>query len=292
MELFYIKGMNIQKTRFSVSALKRFFSRLGVCFVVLQAALLAFSCATPPRSGSEADFLFIKKDEHVAHANGVNHAKLSFNLVDGGESGALRKELRTLLYNGKSAEAYLRQTSSAWKKEYARADSASGDNASEASADWFYEEAHNVVRAGSCAVVKRSVAEFRGGARPDWREDSFVFDLAAPASRLNLDDIISAGGLGTVASLIDRELRRFSAAKTGKPLQQGTPLSRGIYLEDAIAPSEDFYPADNGLNFQWDSAEIAPHSEGAVEISIRWSELSGVLTPKGKALAAAFQPLK
>ncbi|MDR0600237.1 MAG: RsiV family protein [Treponema sp.] len=250
----------------------------------LIAALGAACAGTAPAEKSPAAlpagnlFTPYVKNETIP---GERHAaKLSFTLIDLSPPGPGRRLVRKLLNRGRSPEDYARRLTAEWKRAF---DAVERDNRG---ANWVYEEAQNVFLAGNYGVLKKNVSEYRGGAHPLWREDSYVVDLVN-ARRLGLRDVISAGGFSRFQALAGRELRRFSQTRTGSPLPPGTPLSRGIYLEDDI-PLEDYYPDKNGLNLQWDPYEIAPYSVGGVEINLAWTELAGILSVQGKSLAAAF----
>ena len=264
---------------------------MPVCFLVCVPVLAPFlaSCATTPQTGDPADFTFFEKKETVPAGTKAT-LDFSFYLVDLSRPGDLQKLVRKTLYGGKSAADYQQRTSEEWKKEYKKF--LTETDIPVDAMNWSYEEAHNIITAGTFAVIKKSSFSYKGGAHPNSYEKSLVLDLAAPVKQLSLRNIFTAEGLKRLPALTDRELRRYSQIRTGKALPAGTPLTEGIYLEAAIAPSEDFYPADNGLNFRWNRYEITPYAIGIVEISFRWDELMELLTPKGKEMAQAFQAKK
>jgi hypothetical protein len=237
---------------------------------------------TIPGSG-EGLFTLYSRRESIP-GGGVS-ANLRFTLVDAARSGALQRTVRKLFYRGRSPEAYVQGFTADWNREYRRA--AAEWTGTPASGAWEYEEAQYVTLASPFAVIHRNVSVYQGGAHPNWHEDAYILDLAS-SRRLLLKDVIAPEALPRLRALTDRELRRFSQLRTGRALPEGAPFSAGIYLEDEIPPSEDFYPDRNGLNFQWDPYEIAPYVVGGVEVNIRWKELADLLSPRGKALAAAF----
>jgi hypothetical protein len=251
---------------------------LPITIIVLAA------CLTSSREEAPGSFTFFERKESVSAGNSKGRADLSFYLIDTAHPVSLQNLLKKILYKGNSAEEYSKRITENWKKEFTGA-----VNSGKKNSNWSYEEAHSVFLLPPFAVIKRNVAVNRGSVRPVWQENYFVLDLSSPAKQIVLKNIFTREGLARLFILTDRELRRFSRIKTGKAIPAGTPLSRGIYSQDKIAPSENFYPAENGLNFMWNSSQIAPNNEGAVEISVGWNEIAELLSPKGKELSQIYE---
>jgi len=266
-------------------------AKIHACFPLLPLFLALFlaSCATTPEAGDPESFSFLERKELIPAAGAKeNKAEMSFSLIDVSRSGALQKLVRNTLYGGKSAEEYLQRIAKKWEKEY-------GEFVREGNpfgVDWYYEEVHNLLPARPFAIIKKTGSFYQGGAHPFPYEKSFLLDLSAPVKRLGLKDVFTVEGLEKLSVLIDRALRRYSQTATGKIIPAGIPLSRGIYYKDEAPPPEDFYPDVNGLNFRWNPYEIAPYAAGFIEISIQWDELTELLTPKGKEMAAIFKAKK
>lgn len=249
----------------------------------LYTVIVITACLSSSLPGDPDSFTFIERKESIPAFPAKNHAELSFYLIDVSQSGALQRQLRKILYNGKSAEEYLRRFTAEWKKAYSAA-----EKTGEKSLNWNYEEAHNLFLSESFAIIKQNTASYRGRTNPDWHEKTYVIDLSVPVRQLFLKDIFTVEGFKKLAVLADRELRRYSRIKSGRALHPPTVLSRGIYSQDTVSLPENFYPANNGLTFRWEPGEIAPSGEGAIEISVRWNELKDLLSAKGRELAGAF----
>lgn len=257
--------------------------KISMPLLVLLPVLAVTACLSSPQPGDSASFSIVERKEIIPSARTKNHAELLFSLVDVSQKGTLQKQLRKILYNGKSAETYLRLFTAEWKKAYNKA-----ENERKTNLQWSYEEAHNLALTGSFAVIKRNTAVYKGDVHPDWHEKTYVIDLSVPVRQIFLKDIFTKEGIEKLSALADRELRRFSQIKTGRTLSPGTPLSRGIYSQDTVNLPENFYPAANGITFRWDPGEIAPSNEGAIEISLRWNEVNEHLSAKGRELAKMF----
>jgi hypothetical protein len=261
--------------------LRRFFCALTMAFVLFASA----ACTGLPQSRKElGPFVLNRTAESIpAFENKKKpRADLHFSLLDVTGPGALQTLVRQLLYDGQPSDEYLRLITRDWQKNYT-------ETAAENplySGDWDYTEDQELVLAGSYAVITRHISTYTGGAHPNRTTEYFVISLET-SRRLRLSGIITGTTAG-LTTLVDRELRRFSEAETGESLPPEKSLSAGIFFEDAVPLSEDFYPGKEGLTFCWDPYEIAPYAAGEVEILITWQELDAFLSPEGKKLAAAF----
>jgi hypothetical protein len=248
---------------------------------LLLSALLA-ACTGLPEDLPEP-FVRLSRTESIpAFERKKPSADLTFSLIDASQPGALQSLVRNILYKGQDAEAYAGKISGELTRDYRE----TAAEEPEYTTDWSYDETQNLTLAGSYAVITRYISSYTGGAHSDWAETNYVLDLEKPR-QIRLSDLITRAGFSNLYAFADRELRDFSAA-AGQPLPPGTPLSNGIFFEDSVTLSEDFYPTEKGLTFQWDPYEIAPYSEGGVEITLSWQELADLLSPEGKKLAAAF----
>ncbi|MDR2661666.1 MAG: RsiV family protein [Treponema sp.] len=259
-----------------------FFSALPAALVLFAAA----ACATMPQKPEEfGPFVRRHAGESIPAAENKKNprAELNFALLDVTAPGALQALVRQLLYDGRGSGEYARLIVRTWKRSYSET---AAENPGYAR-DWSYEEKQNLVLAGSYAVITREIFTYEGGAHPNQGEDHFVITLDPPR-QLRIADLITGTGMSRLNALADRELRRLSKEITGEPLPPGKPLSTGIFFNDAVPLSEDFYPDARGLTFQWDPYEIAPYAAGGIEICIPWQELAGLLSPEGNKLSGAF----
>jgi hypothetical protein len=216
-------------------------------------------------------------------------ADLSFNLVDA-KSTSLQRLIRGLLYGGAGPEKYARDILGKWEKSYGEFIAESAAQGESYDQDWDYTEEHGFVSAGSFAVISRLISTYEGGAHPNYTAASFVIDLEK-LRQLGVNDIITKEGSSNLYTFVDRELRLFSEEQTGEKLPPGEPLSKGIFFEDEIPPLTNINPKPEGLSFHWDPYAAAPYSVGIVEVTIPWDELDGLLSPRGRDLAAAFRDI-
>jgi hypothetical protein len=251
-------------------------------FVLFAAA----ACTTmPPKSEEFGPFVRRHARESIPALENKKKpsAELDFVLLDITAPGALQTLVRQFLYDGQASDEYAHLIFRTWKRSYSETVAENPDYAR----DWGYEEKQKVALAGSYAVITRDIFTYEGGAHPNHAEDHFVISLDPPR-QLRLSGLITGTGMSRLNTLVDRELRRVSEEMTGEPLPAGKPLSNGIFFNDVIPLTEDFYPDARGLTFQWDPYEIAPYVAGGIEILITWQELAAFLSPEGKNLAAAF----
>jgi hypothetical protein len=240
------------------------------------------ACAGLPEALPEP-FVRLSRTESIpAFERKKPSADLKLSLIDVSQPGTLQILVRNLLYKGQDAEAYAGKITGDLTRDYRE----TATENPEYTTNWSYDEAQKLALAGSYAVITRLISSYTGGAHGNWTETSYVLDQEKPR-QIRLADLITRAGFPNLYAFADRELRDFSAA-AGQPLPPGTPLSNGIFFEDSVTLSEDFYPTKEGLNFQWDPYEIAPYSEGGVEITLTWQELADILSAEGKKLAAAF----
>jgi hypothetical protein len=135
---------------------------------------------------------------------------------------------------------------------------------------------YDLAVAWNFAHVTCSSSEYAGGMGMEWNETHYVIDLKA-VKKLRLDDVITNTGQVRLHALIDRELGAQSKEKDG------------FFATDENFYSEDFYPEESGLWFQWDTSEIGSVSEGPFLVVLSWDEIADILTTKGKELAEAFR---
>ncbi|MDR1307332.1 MAG: RsiV family protein [Treponema sp.] len=254
--------------------------------LVAMFVLAAASCATMlPRSEEFGPFVRRHTRESIPALKNKKkpRAELNFALLDVTAPGALQALVWQFLYDGRSSDEHAGLIASTWEKRYLETVAQNpGYNQ-----NWGYEEKHKVVLAGSYAAITRNIFTYEGGAHPNHTENNFVISTETPR-QLHPADLITGAGMSRLNTLADWKLRRISEEITGEPLPAEKPLSSGIFSQDTIPLTKNFYPDAKGLNFHWDPYEIAPYATGEIEILITWQELDGFLSPEGKKLAGAF----
>jgi hypothetical protein len=250
------------------------------------AALLISVCTGLPAQGNDSvRFKMYTLKKSFPSGTKKSSVDLAFKIVACSRPGPVQALVQKILYNGRSPEEYGKLLTADWKNEFI----AFTKDDPEYEQSWTYTEEHRLVLKGNYAVISQGISYYRGGAHPNWLENNYILDTEA-VRQLQRGDIIPQRNISALKDLVDRKLRVVSEEKTGESLPPGTPLSGGIYFEDAVDLSEDFYPTEKGLSFQWDPYEITPYAVGGVEITLSWQELENFLSPEGKKLAAAFAP--
>ncbi|MDR2073631.1 MAG: RsiV family protein [Spirochaetaceae bacterium] len=248
--------------------------------------LLISACTGLPANGNNSvRFKMYTKKVSFPFGTSGNSVDLSFRIVECSQPGPVQTLVQKILYNGRNPEEYGRLLAEDWKNEFA--EFADGDP--EYTQSWDYTEEHRLVLKGNYAVITQEVSYYQGGAHPNWFINNYILDTEE-AAQLRLGDIIPQKNMPALTALTNRQLRIFSEKSTGESLPPAAPLSRGIYFEDTVDLSEDFYPTAKGLTFQWDPYEIAPYAAGSIEITLSWQELENFLSPEGKKLATVFAP--
>jgi len=91
---------------------------------------------------------------------------------------------------------------------------------------------------------------------------------------LGIDDVFTETGKGALPPLLE------TAFRSDKGLKPGQPLSEGGLFEDHIKdPSENILINGKGVIFHYGQYEIAPYSEGMVDIYLPWTAVKAYLTP-------------
>ena len=148
--------------------------------------------------------------------------------------------------------------------------------------NWHYiEKIAPISPRYSGIVIQRTKEVYTGGAHGLFTKRYFVLDLDAQ-KQVKIDDLIDDYQGDKVRELIYDELRKYSK------LDKGKPLSSGIYLTDEPELSFNFYVNEEGLGLYWDPYEIAPYSEGSIEIMLPWKKIRPLMLSSGMELLAKF----
>jgi hypothetical protein len=207
---------------------------------------------------------------------------LVYRLLDLPGSQKEARALRTLLYDGETPEKYRNKSGEALRNEYSgmRKTAEEQPGISE-SLNWFYTE---TVEPGAVspryAVIRRNREYYLGGAH-GMRETEYFLIGRDEAGRISIDRIVKKEAGQALAGLIEEGIRRRFNITEGRPLTD-------VLFEDHPAVQENFFLGPEGLGFHWDPYEIAPYSEGPVELSIPWDRCADLLSEEGLRIAADF----
>ena len=115
---------------------------------------------------------------------------------------------------------------------------------------------------------------FTGGAHGLQVNKYFVIDLTS-GSRIELEDVLKENYSGKLDSLLNARLRfKYN-------IPEAKSLTRAGFFMDTIPLTDNFYLNKSGLNFHYNSYEIAPYSWGHVDLLIPYRDLKSVLRENG-----------
>lgn len=267
--------------------------------LVLMAALTACQSKPPPQPASPPQPLPLKFQAR-SYDDGAKFSlegtdinlslTMALNLVDVPEApGApnadewtnMRRFLRQNLYDGQEPADYAKGVIDSYKVKYGAETQKVKEKPDLASPsmNWEYTETiETATLPGSITVISRTCYEFLGGAHGKTTKNYFVAGGTSPEP-LKLDYFIQDGtNSAPLNALVMAELRNR------KGLAGSAPLTEGGYLVDTVTTSENFFVTTSGIGFHWDQYEIAPYSEGPIEITVPYSALGDILTPQGREL--------
>lgn len=145
----------------------------------------------------------------------------------------------------------------------------------EPSAPW--EERADLEYLGSCGTVRvfKSMAyEYTGGAHGNSAVDFLAFD--AQGELIPRTAWFIAGSEDALSKKIEAGFRKQ------KGLAPDAPLSANGFFEDHLPPSHALHPTAAGMEFFYNSYEVACYAEGQPKLTIPWAELLDLLTPAAR----------
>jgi hypothetical protein len=204
---------------------------------------------------------------------------ITFTLLD--ITGAEKQFISPVLYNRQSPGEYADKKIQDYDKMYGEMRSVVErmPTMSWESLNWFYREVFALVAETSrIAIISQEKEYYTGGAHGMRNKNYYVFSLE-DKRQLTLEDIVLEEAKPALEDLVEAALRDLME------IPSWIPLSEKGFFEEWEGKLEDFYLSSHGLGFQWDPYEIAPYVMGAMEISIPYDRLQGILTQRGFTLA-------
>jgi len=205
--------------------------------------------------------------------------------------------LNQVLYSGAGPEAYKDRIVREQRENYRKSLSYLGDIEGEElkvfdldgveitdleSSNWRYTENCAPISPRTRGVViERTKETYTGGAHEMRTTRYFVIDLEAQ-KLLKIDDFIDDYQGEPMRELVYEALRKYGG------LKKGQPLSEGIFLSDEPELTFDFFINEEGLGLHWNPYEIAPYSEGDIQIILPWKQIRPRLLNGGMELLAKF----
>jgi hypothetical protein len=148
--------------------------------------------------------------------------------------------------------------------------------------NWEYRESVSVSNLGTKGLVTvRDVETYTGGAHGASNREYYVMDIDAQ-ELISIDDLVTDFQGEKAREIVYDALRQFAE------MEAGTPLSQGIFFDDAPELSTAFFVSQEGLGLHWNPYEIAPYVQGHIEVVIPWQQLQPVLSEDGVALLEKF----
>jgi hypothetical protein len=146
-----------------------------------------------------------------------------------------------------------------------------------------YSESYEVTISTPSLTVFSWYREYYSGGAHGMREKTwYVIDKRANET-IKRSDVFKPGSEGRLQELIE------SALKKQDHLESHEALSSGVYFEDTVEITDNYFFSRHGMGFHWDPYEIAPYSEGAIEVIIPYAELRSLLNQRGLTLAEEVQ---
>jgi hypothetical protein len=185
-----------------------------------------------------------------------SYSLLKLAKTDTPQKRTLSAYLDNLLYEGKTAEAYLNDR----KKE---------------SSNWKYEHHGQLFTwnvKGRFLCIKR---ESYGSSGSSYQNIIFYIIDTQSLKRLTVDDIfVNANNSGIKKLIINRLSKHENYKMIDQEILQKTitEKSYGIFYEK------------QGISFHWDKSSIAANAFGAFDVVLPRSEIESYLTPVGKEL--------
>ena len=187
------------------------------------------------------------------------------------------KFLNELLYSADNIDTYKDMVIDEQREK-----SRSNISAVQGKVDWRYTENVSVKSIGNDGIViERDFGNYTGGVQGPETKKYYVVDLDE-LRLLKIDDMFGDFQGNKVREIVYSELRKYSS------LEENRPLSNGIFFKDDPELSFNFFLTQEGLGLHWDPHEIAPYSEGRIEIILPWKSIRPLMLHNGMELLTKF----
>jgi hypothetical protein len=203
--------------------------------------------------------------------------------------------LYDVLYAVASPDAYKDKIISEHRKNYR--EKASGTDKEN---NWRYSETVNIKRyhdpgmviqhAGTLKVdkprsegivVERNISSFSGGQTV--RTKRYLNLDMDEFKQLRINDFFASfSEERKLRDIVYEELRKYSG------LERGKTLSEGIFFSNEPELSFNFFITDDGLGLHWDPDQIAPPSQGEIQVILPWQVIRPMMLFTGIELLTKF----
>ncbi|HTX87826.1 MAG TPA: RsiV family protein [Bacteroidales bacterium] len=113
---------------------------------------------------------------------------------------------------------------------------------------------------------------FTGGAHGLESTDFYVINLMT-GKKLELSDLFREGSDSTLTVLLTGKVKQAYCRN------HEAKLTDAGFFTDEVKPCGNFFVTDNGIGFHYNQYDLAPHSFGAIEAFLDFSEIRGLLKP-------------
>jgi hypothetical protein len=185
--------------------------------------------------------------------------------------------LNDLLYSGISLDVYKDRIIQVKRDESRALIAASDDRFNTRYAEKISVD--NPYRSG--IVIERYSESHIGGMYGLESKQYLVVDLEE-LRLIKVDDIFGNFQGREMRELVYAELRKFSN------LERGQPLSQGMFDKDEPELSFNFFLKQEGLGLHWDPYQIAPLSEGDIEVVLPWESIRPLMLHSSFELLTKF----
>ncbi|MCL1930691.1 MAG: RsiV family protein [Treponema sp.] len=194
--------------------------------------------------------------------------------------------LHEILYGQLDLDEYRDSIFNEQRKNYrTRAGDLPFDGNGSASFNWRYAEKFNIKQIfDQGIVIERDLETYSGGAHPGriTRYYNITID-PFELMPLTLDDLFSNFQEDQkFRDIVYNELRNYNNLDSGKP------LSQGIYFNNEPELTFNFFITEEGLGLHWDSAQIAPHVNGSIQVVLPWHLIQPLMLYPGVELLEKF----
>lgn len=149
--------------------------------------------------------------------------------------------------------------------------------------NWQYEQVYDVIyNEHSLLTVKVSGYSYTGGAHGNSVYSYLVFDLKT-GETLPLESLFSKSSKKELAAIAEKQLR------INRNIDDNASLKESGLFISKLDLKDEFYIDHGGIGFTYNSYEIAPYSEGPINVYLKWEQLKSLINPDGPVAWALYQ---
>jgi hypothetical protein len=149
--------------------------------------------------------------------------------------------------------------------------------------NWRYAETVGIKSSGRQGVVIERVFDiYSGGPHGLTTKRYYVIDMDEQKPLRIEDFFVNFQEEKRLRDIVYFELRKYSG------LESGQKLSEGIFFADEPELTFNFFITNEGLGLHWDPYQIAPYSQGNIQIIVPWQVIRPLMQIEGIQLLTKF----